>query len=254
MPGAKQAWPNSAACWSPAMPRIGMGAPNRAGSVLPNSAAQSSTSGSRLGGMSNSASSSSSQRWVWMSNSRVRAALLASVRCTRPPVRRQSRKLSTVPKRNSPRSARSRAPGTWSRSQRSLVAEKYGSSSRPVFAATRGSWPAVLSTAQSAAVRRSCQTMAGWISAPLAASHTRVVSRWLVMPMAAICRACRPAWLSAAWHTCSTPCQISSPSCSTQPSRGKCWRNSCWAWANTRPAASKTMARLLVVPWSMASR
>jgi hypothetical protein len=28
MPGAKQAWPISAACWSPAMPRIGIAPPN----------------------------------------------------------------------------------------------------------------------------------------------------------------------------------------------------------------------------------
>src|SRR6478672_10947431 len=33
MPGAKQAWPISAACWSPAMPRIGIAAPNSCGAV-----------------------------------------------------------------------------------------------------------------------------------------------------------------------------------------------------------------------------
>ena len=41
-----------------------------------------------------------------MSKSSVREALVASVAWTRPPVRRQSRKLSTVPKASSPRSAR----------------------------------------------------------------------------------------------------------------------------------------------------
>ncbi|HET9591944.1 MAG TPA: FGGY-family carbohydrate kinase [Solirubrobacterales bacterium] len=35
MPGAKHAWPKSAACWSPATPAIGIGRPNRLGSVSP---------------------------------------------------------------------------------------------------------------------------------------------------------------------------------------------------------------------------
>ncbi len=43
-----------------------------------------------------------------------------------------------------PRPSR-RAPFTWSRSQRSFVAEKYGSRTRPVFSRTRGSCPSALS-------------------------------------------------------------------------------------------------------------
>ena len=35
MPGSKQAWPNSAACWSPATPAIGTAAPSSAASVSP---------------------------------------------------------------------------------------------------------------------------------------------------------------------------------------------------------------------------
>ena len=35
-------------------------------------------------------------------------------------------------------------------------------------------------------MRRSCQTMALWIGLPVARSQTSAVSRWLVMPMAAI--------------------------------------------------------------------
>ena len=35
MPAWKQAWPTVAACWSPAMPRMAMGAPNSAASVAP---------------------------------------------------------------------------------------------------------------------------------------------------------------------------------------------------------------------------
>jgi hypothetical protein len=34
-PGSKQAWPNVAACWSPAAPAIGIGRPNRSASVSP---------------------------------------------------------------------------------------------------------------------------------------------------------------------------------------------------------------------------
>ena len=33
IPGLKHAWPKSAACWSPAQPAIGMGAPKRSRSV-----------------------------------------------------------------------------------------------------------------------------------------------------------------------------------------------------------------------------
>src|SRR5690606_37966779 len=102
--------------------------------------------------------------------------------------------------------------------------------------------------------RRSCQTMAGWIGVPVAASQTMVVSRWLVMPMAHTSSAFRPL-LARAWrHTSRVLSQISSASCSTQPSLGKYCLNSRWALASGRPWALKTMARELVVPWSMASR
>ncbi len=75
MPGAKQAWPTVAACWSPAMPRIGIGAPRMAASVMPKSAAQSRTSGSIARGTRNSRSRSSSHAPVWMSSSSVRAGV-----------------------------------------------------------------------------------------------------------------------------------------------------------------------------------
>ena len=65
-----------------------------------------------------------SQRLADMSKSRVREALVASVTCWRPPVRRQIRKLSTVPASNSPFSARPRAPFTLSSIQANFVPEK----------------------------------------------------------------------------------------------------------------------------------
>ena len=53
------------------------------------------------------------------------------------------------------------------------------------MARTRGRWPASLSSAQMAAVRRSCQTMARCSGRPVERSKATRVSRWLVMPMAA---------------------------------------------------------------------
>jgi hypothetical protein len=70
------------------------------------------------------------------------------------------------------------------------------------------------------AVRRHCQTMALWIGFPVRRSHSTVVSRWFVMPMAAMSRGARPACCKA-WRAVSIWVdQIASGSCSTQPGRG----------------------------------
>ena len=61
---------------------------------------------------------------VSRSMSKVRDAFVTSVRCCRPPVKCQITRLSTVPAASSPLSARGRAPGTLSRIQAILVAEK----------------------------------------------------------------------------------------------------------------------------------
>ena len=82
------------------------------------------TSGSIHLGMSSSARISSSQRRVLMLNSMVREALEKSVTWALPPVSFQMSQVSTVPNSSSPRSARARTPGTFSRIQRSLVPEK----------------------------------------------------------------------------------------------------------------------------------
>ena len=74
--------------------------------------------------MSSMRRSSSSQSLVWMLKSSVREALVSSVTCTRPSVRRQISQLSTVPKASSPRPAAARAPSTFSRIQATLVPEK----------------------------------------------------------------------------------------------------------------------------------
>jgi hypothetical protein len=76
------------------------------------------------------------------------------------------------------------------------------------------------SRAHSGAVRRSCHTIALWIGSPVALSHTTTVSRWLVMPIAAMSPAASPAFSSAVFTVDTTVAQMSSGSCSTQPDAG----------------------------------
>ena len=121
-PGEWQAWPKSAACWSPAMPAIGTSTPSIV--AWPQIADEGTTRGSTARGMSRSASSSSSQSPSRMSKSSVRLAFDGSVTCTAPRVRFQTSHESMVPKASSPFAARARAPGTLSSSHLSLVPEK----------------------------------------------------------------------------------------------------------------------------------
>ena len=123
---------------------------------------------------------------------------------------------------------------------------------RPVLRRMSGALPAVRSRSHSFAVRRSCQTMAFAMGLPVWRSHSSVVSRWLVMPMAAILAAVSLAFFSAALAVASWVFQMAPASCSTQPGLGKICGNSFYATAFTRPARSKTMARELGVPWSSA--
>ena len=113
VPGSKHAWPNSAACWSPAMPAIGTprGSQPRS-AVSPHGPDESTISGSTSRGTSNSAHIASSQSTVERFRQSVREALLTSVACTRPRVSFQSSQLSTVPNASWPRAARRRASGT----------------------------------------------------------------------------------------------------------------------------------------------
>jgi hypothetical protein len=131
--------------------------------------------------------------------------------------------------------------------------EKYASTTRPVRARTSGSSPSLRNRSQIGAVWRDCQTIARWIGSPLARSHTTVVSRWLVMPIATTSAAVAFALASTPRAARSWLSQISLGSCSTQPGFGKCWGNSCWSEATTAPSRSKRIARDEVVPWSSAS-
>ena len=203
-------------------------------------------------GMRSLSQISADQAPLRMSYSMVRAALVASVACTVPPVRFQTSQLSTVPNTRSPASARARAPSTLSRIQAILVDEKYGSSNRPVCSVTVGSKPSALSLLHISEVRRSCQTMALCTGLPVLRSQTSVVSRWLVMPMAAMSSVPTPAFSMAARQVAAVVAQRSDGSCSTQPLSGKCWGNSSCADATMVSVSSNRIARVEVVPWSMA--
>ncbi|CAM5238812.1 hypothetical protein STENM327S_01773 [Streptomyces tendae] len=102
-------------------------------------------------------------------------------------------------------------------------------------------------------MRVSCQTMALWTGSPVFLSQTRVVSRWLVMPMALMSSRVMPAFSTAPATTSWTLVQISVASCSTQPGFGKICSCSFWSTETMRPSRSKTMQREEVVPWSMAA-
>ena len=183
-----------------------------------------------------------------MSKSSVRLALLTSVTCCLPPVSRQMRKVSIVPNRISPRSARARRPGIVSSRCLIFVPEKYASTTRPVLRRNSGSWPSALRRSQIGALTRLCQTMAFATGVPVCRSHSTVVSRWLVTPMAAMSAAVAFAAAIASRAVASWDAQIASGSCSTSPGAGKICGNSCCADATARPSRPKTMARLEVVP------
>ena len=100
-------------------------------------------------------------------------------------------------------------------------------------------------------VRVSCQTMALYTGSPVVRSQTNAVSRWLVMPTAAIWSDLMSALASAAAVVARTFSQISIALCSTHPAFGKICSCSRWSTATTRPSWLKIIVRDEVVPWSM---
>ena len=220
-PSPKQAWPNSAACWSPATPATGMPS-GRPGTprVYPSTPLEGIICGRISRGTSNRSSRPASHCRLFRFISEVREALDTSVTCASPPVRRQIRKLSTVPAATRPlRSARPR-PDVFFNSQRYLLAEKYGSSTRPDLRCTAFSCPAARRLSQNSVVRRHCQTMALLSASPLWRSQSIAVSRWLVMPIATISDGRHSFLRNTARRLFSTDSQISSGRCSTQPGFG----------------------------------
>src|SRR6478736_5036015 len=92
--------------------------------------------------------------------------------------------------------------------------------------------------------------MALYKGLPVLLSQTTVVSRWLVIPMAAISFTVNPVlvMVSAAVPNCVL--HISVASCSTQPGRGNICVNSFCATETIFPCLLKIIERELVVPWS----
>ena len=114
-----------------------------------------------------------------------------------------------------------------------------------------------------AAETRLCQTIAGATGWPVVRSQRIVVSRWLVMPMAATCSAAVPLDSSTRLAHESCDRQMASGSCSTMAtssagaSPAGCvrmisvrviWGNSSCAVASGIPRRSKRIALLDVVP------
>ena len=112
-PGVKHAWPNSAACWSPAMPAIGMpsGKPPMP-FVVPHTPDEGTTAGRTWRGTPISSHSSSLHASLLISNTSVRDAFVTSVACTAPPVNRHNKNESIVPNAMSPLRAAVASPST----------------------------------------------------------------------------------------------------------------------------------------------
>src|SRR5260221_13717552 len=123
MPGCVHICPNKAACWSPAIPAMGILCAVRIFCVVPYTSLLLLPAGNIEAGTVNILSNSSSHCKEWILNNMVRDALDTSVACVLPLVSFHRSQLSTVPKHNSPLPAFSLAPGTLSRIHFTLVAE-----------------------------------------------------------------------------------------------------------------------------------
>jgi hypothetical protein len=218
MPGAKQAWPNVAACWSPARPAIGWAAEQRriGDAQLP---AGRHDRGNTARDVEQRQQLRIPAQRVDVEQQRARcvrrhrshgagrrsASRPASCRSCRTPAPR-ARPAPARPARDPA------ATAAWCRRNRHPAPGRSSAGSGapgPRRAAHR-----------SAAVRRSCQTMAGATGSPVARSHSTVVSRWLVIAMAVHCAACTPVRRSTSSATPAGCRQISPASCSTQPGWG----------------------------------
>ena len=153
-----------------------------------------------------------------------------------------------VPNSRSPLRAAFLAPGTFSRIQTILVAEKKVASGNPVFARKRSIPPLFAMASTMSWVLVSCQTMALYTGVPVWRFQTKVVSLWFVIPSAAMECLVMLARLRA-WPTASLALsQICMASCSTKPACGMICLCSSWPTEIASPSWLKTMALVLVVP------
>ena len=134
------------------------------------------------------------------SSRRPAAAAACGWRCAasvtvRPPVSLHTSQLSTVPNASRPASAAARTCRLVVEQPAHLGGREIGIEQQAGrCAAPRPRAPPRAAAAQKSAVRRSCQTIARASGSPLARSQATTVSRWLVMPIAAI-RSAPPAAL-----------------------------------------------------------
>ncbi len=110
--------------------------------------------------------------------------------------------------------------------------------------------PASLICWQVFAVLRSCQTIALWIGLPVFLSQRTMVSRWFVIPIAAMSLGVMLAVFIASNMVCIWLFQISFGSCSTSPGSGYICLNSFLLTAMVSPFLLNITERELEVPWS----
>ena len=206
--------------------------------------------------MSSRSSRPSSQSSDWSDISMVRLALVTSVAWTpprAPPVRFQSSQLSMVPK------TRPAAAGCLAHAV-DVVEDPAELAGREVGGRPQaGDLPDPCRRARrlragssagrcGCPARRSRCTTAGRSRG----SQTTVVSRWLVMPMAARSEASIRASASAVRITVAARSAISTGSCSTHPGRGRiCWCSS-WRLATGAPSVVEDHEAGAGGPWSIA--
>ena len=172
MPTFVHACPNNAACWSPAIPEIGIpfGTPGTS-VVTPNRPLDGRTVGRTDMGTPRSSHISALHCNVLMSNNIVRLAFEGSVTNAAPAVSFHTSHESIVPIHK----CSTGGTAVCCNNQAALVPEKYGSRTRPVTARTRSSDGS--SSSHRSAVRRSCHTIACAVGCPFRLSHARTVSR-----------------------------------------------------------------------------
>ena len=168
-PGSKQAWPNSAACWSPAMPATGTaGREARRAVVVATSPQLAAPRGSDARGRrtARAARRPSAARDVEQHRPRgvghVGDALAGQL---------EDQPASMVPNTARP-CAPARAGRRRCRAATDLRAREVGVQHQPGRSRTSGSCPCSRSSSQSAAVRRSCQTIARCSGSPVSGSQT----------------------------------------------------------------------------------
>ena len=188
-----------------------------------------------------------------MLNSCVRLAFDASVLWTAPPVSCQIVQVSIVPRQSSPRSARSRAPGTFSRIHATFGAEKNGESCSPVFSRTMRSVSGLVRRRQSSVARLHCQTIDSQTGSPVLRSQTATLSRWFVTATAATCAGSTPASCSTRRATRKIFAAISDASWPTQPLSLMICRCGTSRRSRNEPYSSRSIAFVPCVLWSMES-